>query len=398
MLKETTLNLDTSTGVIIIGGQENALAVTRSLGRRGIDIAVIGSSGTLALKSRYCRQPIVALPGEDIESACRRLLVEEPVTGLRGRIIFPCSDEAIKFVAENEPALRNRYILEEASPAQRLAMLDKLKTLELANEAGVPAPKFWRTGAGESLESIAGEISFPAMIKPVHSHEFTKVFGCKLFIIESDLEELQEKLAEVRRHDLEVMVVEMIPGPDTLLSSYYTYITRDGWTLYEFTKKIIRRFPENRGAACCHETEWLPETREAGARFFEKIGFRGMGNIEFKRDVRDGQLKIIEVNARFTAAQVQANRAGADLDIIAYAHLTDQPVPKFVKYREGLRYWYPMRDYQAFRALHRQGRLSMMSWFMDVLRGPSVNPYFAWDDMAPVRHAVGAFFKKRIKG
>ena len=32
-------------------------------------------------------------------------------------------------------------------------------------------------------------------------------------------------------------------------------MTDTGERLYDFTKKIIRRHPENRGAACCHETE-----------------------------------------------------------------------------------------------------------------------------------------------
>ena len=40
----------------------------------------------------------------------------------------------------------------------------------------------------------------------------------------------------------------------------------------------------NRGGGCYHETKWLPETAELGRRFFTGIGFRGMGNIEFKRD------------------------------------------------------------------------------------------------------------------
>ncbi len=397
MMAPSTIALDNSIGVVILGGQENALAVTRSLGRLGVPIAVIGKPVTLALKSRFCREAFCTEFDESLEHAFSRVLLTQRKSLLKGRVIFPCCDEAIKFLAENEDELRSNYILEEASGQQRLAMLDKMKTLELARGAGVATPKLWRVDANLSIDSLADELTFPIMVKPIYSHEFTKVFGCKLFIIEQDVEELKEKCSLVREHDIDVMIVEMIPGPDTLLSSFNTYIDNDGRRLYEFTKKIIRRYPENRGAACCHETEWLPQTRDAGGKFFDGIGFRGIGNIEFKKDLRDGLLKVIEVNARFTAAQVHANRAGAHLDVIAYAYLTNQPVPHFEAYKEGLRYWYPFRDFKAFRELHRTGRLTMWRWITDIIGRPTVNPYFAWDDLAPVFHAIAAFFRKRIK-
>src|SRR5205823_8370112 len=135
-------------------------------------------------------------------------------------------------------------------------------------------------------------------------------FGHKLFIVENSFDELKEKVRLVHSLGLEIIVMEMIPGPDDLLSSYYTYISGDGRELFHFTKRILRRYPLNRGNACHHITEWLPETAKMGHEFFSAIGLRGLGNVEFKRDPRDGRLKLIEINARFTAAHQLLVSAG----------------------------------------------------------------------------------------
>src|SRR5690606_10989125 len=127
---------------------------------------------------------------------------------------------------------------------------------------------------------------------------------------------------EVLDAGIDFMLCEFIPGPDDLLNSYYVYIDESGEKLFEFTKRILRRSPPNFGGGSYHITEWLPETARAGYKFFSGIGFRGLGNIEFKTDPRDGKLKVIECNARFTGAQELITRSGLNMPYIIYRYLT----------------------------------------------------------------------------
>ena len=390
------VHLDMSTPVILLGGRENALSATRTFGRLGARVMVVGYKGDFALRSRYCSRGHEISPDDCFDQACRAQLLENSDTAWSGSVVFPCSDEAIEFVANYDAALRERYILEPATPRQRLLFLDKRATLKLAAEAGIPAPKYWDISTPSDIENLPEDIVFPVLVKPVNSAAFTAIFKQKLFIVHDD-ETLKEKAVLALAHQLDVMIVEMIPGPDTLLSSYYTYITSSGERLYDFTKKIIRRHPENQGAACCHETEELPATAKQGLKFFEFAKLRGMGNIEFKKDERDGQLKIIEVNARFTAALEHAARAEAPLDLIAYAYLTNQRPPEIKSVRNGIRYWYPLRDFAAARRLRKAGRLSWIGWLSDVLPKKSVNPYFAWDDLGPVQMTLSNVFRRLLK-
>ncbi|MFN0192755.1 MAG: hypothetical protein ACKVP5_12415, partial [Aestuariivirga sp.] len=269
--------------------------------------------------------------------------------------------------------------------------LDKQATLELARKAGIGAPSYWPVTSPSDIEPLRGKARFPVIVKPRHSHKFSKIFGRKLFIVEDSFDELEERLRLALDHGLEMMVVEMIPGPDDLLSSYYTYYGKAGEKLFGFTKRVIRRFPVNRGNTCLHETAWLPDTAAAGETFFKAAGLKGLGNIEFKRDRRDGLLKIIEVNARMTAAQELVRRSGVPIDLMIYCHLTGQPLPETKQGGEGLRMWYPLRDFLSACQLFRRGQLSPWRylWSLPLLR--PVFPLLSLGDLGPIGGALAGF-------
>lgn len=390
--------IDCSTPVLILGGKENALSIVRHLGSRGITVRVSGGASCWGMQSRHCAESFPIPFGRDAADHWHNLLLAPGGKPLEGHIILACSDEALEFLAEYRDALAPHYRLDDARPDLQTALLDKQRTLELAREAGIPAPKFWQVRGEGDIADILATATLPLMVKPLHSHKFIRVFGKKLFIVEHSLDEVAEKVRLARSHDLDVMVVEMIPGPDNLLSSYYTYIDAKGSSLFHFTKRIIRRYPVNRGNACYHATEWLPETAEAGRKFFAGIGFRGLGNIEFKRDTRDGQLKIIEVNARFTAAQALLRKAGAPVDLIVYCHLTGQPVPRFESYAQDLRFWYPQRDFLAFLELRRRGELKLGEWLRSILPYRKVLPLLDPSDPLPSLSGGLAFLRQLLRG
>jgi predicted ATP-grasp superfamily ATP-dependent carboligase len=391
------MTIDTSTPVLVLGGKENSLSLVRHLGRCGITVRASGPSNCWGMYSRYCQESFPIPRGQSASLFWKNLLLSHDEERLHYHIIFACSDEAIEFIAEHRTELEQRYLLDEAVPELQRALLDKKRTLELANAVGVCTPKFWMIKNDQDVEKIYGKAMFPLMVKPVHSHKFTRVFGRKLFIIEKDFDELVEKVRLAHEHNLEVMIVEMIPGPDDLLCSYYTYVDKNGNNLFHYTKRILRRFPVNRGNACYHITEWLPDTAELGRKFFDGIEFRGMGNIEFKRDTRDGKLKVIEVNARFTAAQELIVRSGAPIDLILYCHLTGQSLPEFKDYEQFLRYWYPFWDFMAFLDLWKHGELSFSGWVKSVLPYQHVLPNWnLWDPM-PFFGAVAVNLQRLVR-
>ena len=384
--------------VLVLGGKENSLSIVRHLGAMGVEVSCSGGLNNWGMFSSYCthRHPVPARqkPGEYWSELL--LGPQSPIEP--GTILLACSDEALEFIADYHEALKPHFVYDEASPQQRHNMLDKLRTLEIARDIGVGAPRFWRVDSNAELDGILSEVNFPVMVKPLDSFSFSRTFGCKLFIVKSGFAEIIEKVHMAWDKGHPVMVVEMVPGPDSLLSSYYTYITDEGRYLFDFTKCIIRRFPVNRGGATYHKTTWMPETAEAGKKFFDGAGFLGLGNIEFKRDMRDGKLKLIEVNARFTAAQELAVKSGMPIDVITYCHLSGQPIPVVNSYQENLHFWYPLRDTLASLQLWYQDELTTKEWLTSLRLTDFVSPLHSIVDLKPSLFAGYDSFKEILSG
>jgi predicted ATP-grasp superfamily ATP-dependent carboligase len=260
-------------------------------------------------------------------------------------------------------------------------MLDKQLTYEAAREAGVAAPRFWLVGSGDELDALRDELVYPLLVKPRLSHRFQQRLRGK-FIEVRDAGELAEALRRTEHAGVPSILVEKIPGPDHELCSYYTYLDADGEPLCHFTKRIVRRQPPNMGLGCLHVTDHVEGIQEPALRLFRQVGLRGLANVEFKRDARDGQLKLIECNARFTAANRLVERAGLDLAGLVYARLVGLPLPPRDGFHDGLRLWSPGRDLVAFLSLHRRGELSLAAWLRSIAH-PASLPVFSWSDPLP---------------
>jgi predicted ATP-grasp superfamily ATP-dependent carboligase len=169
--------------------------------------------------------------------------------------------------------------------------------------------------------------------------------------------------------------------------------------MFHFTKRKLRQYPNGRGMGTYHVTDWSEEVAQMGLRFFQGVGLRGMGNVEFKRDPRDGQLKIIECNPRLTLADDMIMRSGMNISLFIYNRLTGRPLPQMGPYRRGVRMVMPFSDFRAFLGYRRKGELTWGQWLRSLLPPPYL-PYFWWSDPWPsIRfsfHAVRSILAKRL--
>lgn len=366
--------------VVIYGGNDNAISLARVLGRQGVPVYTLNRPDADVSHSRFGQA--IELPQETpFEVAAREFLLGEGSRQFEGCVLLAASDEAVEMIAKYREQLSPRFLLDLSEPGAQLQMLDKQATYEAARAYGVPTPKWWSLSSREEVEQKKLEFVYPLIVKPRLSHVFQAKFDSK-FLVVHDIDELREALAVTDRASIEVLLCEMIPGPDSLLSSYYTYIDEHGNPLFDFTKRIIRRTPKNMGLACYHVTDWVPEIVEPAQKLFRAVGLRGLANAEFKLDTRDGVYKLIECNARFTAANGLVADAGIDLGSLVYNRLTGRPLPKLGSFQSGLRLWDPLRDLRACIELRRLGDLSVWGWLQSVFRRQTF-PCFQFTDPGP---------------
>jgi len=366
---------------VLLGGVHNTLSATRSLGSTGVPIDVLAVDGVVsaARRSRFCRS-YVEFPPDRLQERWLAWLVgaREP------SVVIPACDDGLELIARHRSEIEkagHRAI--EAADDVLLAMLDKARTYELAAAAGVPAPQARVVTSRNELADVAAELSFPAFVKPTHSHVFLKRFptrrkGCVL----RRPSDLDDEVGPVVDAGVSMIVMELVPGHHGAFESYYSYLDEAGKPLLHFTKSKLRQHPIGVGEGCYHMTAWSPEAAELGLRFFEAVGLRGIGNVEFKRDARDGQLKLIECNARLTQADALVRRAGIDLPLLAYNRLVGRQLPDTSSFREGLRLWFPWNDLQAMRAYRAAGELGTLEWLLSIAHRQQL-PLFDRTDLAP---------------
>lgn len=365
--------------MIVLGGNANALSIARSLGRRGVAVYLLGTPAHLG-RSRFCRRlrPPRQAEHEEPPQAWLRMLVGPDLRRLHGGVLLAGSDEGLELIARNHDRLEPLYRLDLFEPREPLWMLDKLATYREARAAGVPTPRFWTPSDAEEVAALRDELVYPLLVKPLYSHRFQRRFRGK-FVVVDDLEELLAAYRAVRASGVEVMLVERIPGPDSELCSYFTYVDEEGTPRLDFTKRVIRRHPVGMGAECHGVTDRVPEVRDLTLRLLRHTGLRGLANAEYKRDPRDGQLKLIECNARFVATNCLLMASGVDLPAFVYGRLTGRPAPLPETYRIGVRVWSPIGDLKAYRELARAGELGLGGWLRSIARPQVFFVFRSWD-------------------
>lgn len=365
---------------ILLGGGANALSVARNLRRQGVEVIVLGDHHHCARFSRFSEW--IPLPGSgDVGPRWFDWLRSEHGTQCRGAALIACGDDALEFVVKYRAALADRFLITEANDEVLDAMLDKAKTHELAKRAGIPAPEVWIINTRDDLRRVMEHVTYPCGLKPRVSHEFKK-FSDKKLLVANTAHELKLAFEKVEPFKVEMMVTELIPGGDRGYCSYYSYLDENGEPLFHFTKRKPRQYPNGFGIGTFHVTDWNPEVAELGLRFFQRIGLRGLACVEFKRDPRDGKLKLIECNHRFTEPNELLTRAGLDLATLVYNRLTKRPLPKLDSYRKGICLAKPWEDILAFRQLHKRGELSWSEWLLS-RAAPTSFLYFKWWDPMP---------------
>lgn len=380
---------------IVLGGTVTALSVARSLWEAGVEVHVLDRHDSPARASRQ-RASFVDVDGPDMQGSMLDWLETAP----SGAVVLAGSDDGLELIARHGAELAGRGLRPmEADGEVLLAMLDKQRTYEIAASHGIGIPRTIHLRTVADAEEVAGEISYPCLLKPNHAHLFRlRTKSDAKAIIPGSAEELVDELKRLEGLDVEMLLTEVICGVDDEFVSFYSYIDEEGAPLLSFTKRKIRQYPPGFGIGTFHATTHDPEVAELGRRFFEAAGLRGLGNVEFKRDGRDGQLKLIECNARFTASNELIRRSGVDLALFSYNRLLGRPTPAVDAYRDDLHLWEPVNDTRAFLVYRRRGELTLSGWARSVARR-QVFPVARLSDPLPaiVRHA-GKLKRMRNRG
>jgi D-aspartate ligase len=367
-------------GAVVLGSDYRGLALVRSLGRRGIPVLVLrGGDDVLAAKSRYATM-CVDLPKGTEDERCAFLFGLAERLELDGWVLFPTSDDSVGFVGRRHAQLATRFT-PTTPPWEVLRWAcDKQLTYALALEIGLPHPVTW--SATSPGEAAALPLAYPVILKPRVREEFNRLTAAKAWRIDS-AEELRARFAEAAElvGPERLLIQEVIPGDGAMQLSYAALCDR-GRPLAAVTARRTRQYPADFGRASTYvETIESPEVARASQRFLEAIGFTGLVEVEFKRDPRDGLLKLLDVNPRVWGWHSLCQRAGVDFPYLAWRLARGESVPQSHA-ETGVRWLRFSTDLPTSLREIARGRLGLRT-YLSSLHGPRESAIHARDDPWP---------------
>ncbi len=327
---------------LVLDGEERvALAVTRSLGRRGVPVSVAAArSDPLAGASRHATRRILmpspmsapdALAAE-LEALARR----EP-----GQVWFPLTDASLAVVDAARDRLAGALLPIPSAEALAQAW-DKGRLLEVARTVGVESPRTWSPGDVDQVRSLAPALDYPVVLKPRRSRHRTAhglIEGRVAYV--HSAAELVPAWETLSARIPDPLIQERIPG----YGMGIFLLADHGRVLARFAHRRLREKPPSGGVSVLSESIAVPpELAAAAERLLAALEWHGVCMIEFKVDARDGRPRLMEMNPRFWGSLALAIAAGVDFPWLLYQLAVGETPLPVTNYRVGTRLRWELGD------------------------------------------------------
>ena len=355
------------------------LDVIRDLGRHGVPVVGLDADpAAIGLRSRFAAGTVCPDPLADEEAFLTWL------EGFGARlpqraVVFPSHDEYIWPLSRHAARLEPWFVVPFSRWDVMQRVYDKRAQMEAARRAGVHTPQTVFVSSGAQLEAAAGDVPFPAVLKPVESLAFKLRFHRHILDVQSpaDLRRIYDKV-----DDLGVLMLqERIPGGEHELWTVGSYLDAGSRPLAVFTGHKLRQYPHAGGSCLAGVSARDERLADAALRLLQELRFHGVSQVEFKRDPRDGRFCLMEVNARHWKWHGLATACGVNLSLAAYSDAVGRPfvAPQQV---DGVKWIVANKDVPlALLEIAKRQRDPVA--YVRSLRGTRMDGLHALDDPAP---------------
>jgi D-aspartate ligase len=312
-------------GALIIGGEHPGLGIARSLGRRGIPVYVVDDQVSVASFSKYVTRSIRVADLRDERRTVDAVLEIGRKFGLKDWVLFPTRDETVAAFSRHRRELAEFFRVTTPDWDSVKWAWDKKNTYDLARQLNIPCPETFNPRSVDDLAAL--ECKLPLAIKPAVKENFFYATGAKAWRAETP-QQLREMYEKAARHlsPAQILIQQIIPGDGERQISYCAFYS-DGKANGTLVARRVRQHPREFGRAATYvESIDLPVVEELSERFLRAINYYGLVEIEFKYDSRDGEYKLLDVNARTWGFHRLGFPAGVDFPYLLFADQVGESV------------------------------------------------------------------------
>ena len=375
------------------------LSLVRALGRADITVAVATSERDSKVRlSRYCAAAVPTPSWVDDPGAALAAIIAWSKQQREAPVLFYQGDHDLLAVSRGREGLAPhlRCVLPPAELVEDL--VDKLRFAALAGRRNLPVPVTRTLLRSKDLaDEVRRWTSFPCVLKPAtRSPRFAEVGrGRKALRLESRIE-LENLIGIIERYETDFVLQAAIEGGEDRIVSYHAYIRPGGQVMADFTGRKLRTAPRLYGFSTYVEITNDDEVRRVGRSVLGELGFSGVVKLDFKRDRRDNQLYLLEINPRFNLWHHAGAVAGVSIPALVYRDCVEPgAVQPAGPVRPGVR-WVSLREDAHVATEYRAaGELSLGQWLLEMAT-VDVNEAFSIRDPLPGLADLGGMVRRKV--
>ena len=389
---------DTSLPVLVLEMQHHgALGVMRSLGRLGVPMyGVHATRRPPASFSKYCRK-VFALDLDQTPPEQSVDCLRDIARGIGARpLLMPTNDETALFVARNATRLQHDFLF-PANPVQVVWSLYNKKSMYLlAKQLSIPTPETVFPESRKDVLEFCERARFPVMLKASDNIHTARHAGKKMVIARSKEELTSHYHAMEDGSRPSLMLQEYIPGKDDSVWMLNGYFDERSECLFTMTARKIHQTPVYTGMTALGVCLPNPAIEAATNTLVRAVGYKGILDIGYRYDERDGLYKLLDVNPRLGATfRLFVGHNGMDVTRAEYLHFTGQPVPRSLLCR-GRKWILEDADLVSCIRYYRDGALNLREWRASY-RGIQECAWYAADDIVPFLRMCPAFLMRPFR-
>jgi predicted ATP-grasp superfamily ATP-dependent carboligase len=367
-------------GAVVVGGDYQGLGIVRSLGRQGVPVCVVDDECSIARYSRYVTHAVKTGSLRDERTTVDTVLDVGRRLKLDGWLLYPTRDETVAAFARYRSLLTPQFRVATPDWNTIQWVWDKRNTYRLASELAIPTPRTVWPQSVDELEAI--EFDGPVAIKPAIKEHFVYATRAKAWRANTRAERRQmyERAATLVEPG-EVMIQDLIPGGGDRQFAYAAFY-KDGHAMGSMVVRRQRQHPPEFGRASTFvQTIELPILESLSERFLKSIDYYGLVELEYKLDARDGQYKLLDVNARTWGYHTLGAGAGVDFPYLLYADQIGEAIEP-TRGRAGVSWIRLVTDVPTGVVEMLAGRLDWRDYLRSLARF-NVEAVFKREDLLP---------------
>lgn len=366
--------------------QRSALAVTRSLGTKSIDVftadeTVTALAGSSRFSIQYFSYPSPRLHPEQFIETLSNIVQQQGIN-----ILMPMTELTTQLLL-----LHHEVFPEVKIPFPDINIVDSLadknKLMQMAESLDVPIPQTWYVTDPENLPCKLEDLPYPLVLKPgkswiLHQGEWRRA-GVHIV---SDVETAKATLDSYWAFKAyPFMLQQCVDGEAAGVFAIYDQTK----PLAFFAHRRLREKPPSGGVSVLSASAPVdPELLAPAKKLLDNVGWHGVAMVEFKV-APDGTPYLMEINTRFWGSLQLAVDAGVDFPYMLYKLANKEKPETVTDYKTGLKLRWLLGDldnlYLNLRdpQLPIRRKLSTLLFFILPSAGRTRHEVNRWSDLKP---------------